>query len=84
MNRTSNWSQHCCFAASMYLHRTLMKTHRVAQPHQSVLCRFPAASCLDWSSVLLRLHTDLLIWFCSSPEPDTNSGMIFILMTTLL
>ena len=73
MNWTSNWSHR--ITASMYLHPTGMKTHHVAQPRQSVLCRLPAANAIDWSSVPLRQHTDSLQRFCSSPEPATNYGM---------
>ena len=74
MNRTSNWSH--CFPASMLLHLIAVKTHHVIRSQRSVLCHFPAACGLDWSSVLLRQHTDSLMRFCSSPEPDTNYGML--------
>jgi hypothetical protein len=74
MNRTHNWSHY--LITSMLLHLKEVKMHHMARPKLSVLCRIPAASSLDWSSVLLHLYPEFLIRFCSSPEPETNSGML--------
>ena len=54
MNHTPNWSQP--YPASM-LCQHLEKMLYVAEKHLLTLCRFfPAARCLDWWSVLLRLQ----------------------------
>jgi len=75
MNRTSNWSHY--LITSMLVHLKAVKMHHMARPQPSVLCRIPAASSLDWSSVQLHFYPDILIRFCSSPEPETNSGMLW-------
>ena len=73
MNLTSNWS-HCIseHAASVYGEDAPWK-----KTEEADAVPFQAASTIDWSSVLLPLHTDYFESFCSSPEPDTNSGMLF-------
>jgi hypothetical protein len=73
MNRTSNWSRLFLseHAASGYGEDAPWKKTEVADA-----VPFQAASTIDWSSVLLPLHTDYFESFCSSPEPDTNSGML--------
>ncbi|MDD2469103.1 MAG: hypothetical protein PHI97_34480 [Desulfobulbus sp.] len=40
-----------------------------------MLCRFSTAIRLDWPSVPLLLNGSL-IWFCPSPEPGANCGML--------
>ena len=73
MNLTSNWS-HCIYehAASVYGEDTPWKKTGKADAMP-----FQAATTIDWSSVPLRFYTDILLRFCSSPEPETNSGMYF-------
>ncbi len=74
MNRTSNWS------------RIFLFEHAASWRGEDTPCRktkkpdampFQAARSFDWSSCPAPFKKRFLIRFCSSPEPDTNSGMFF-------